>query len=153
MKTIKLTDKLPAFTLKIQNDDLGLGCLVNYSARNMANNTGCQFHLRHLHHYSGHYWRRRHVNIKSNRLITAWPVKRNLFASNWGWRHREPFDLLNHQTAQVVEWQRHTCSFLLDTKPLWYWGKWKSGPTSKRDPRPRDRPTGRCPLHRFEATG
>ena len=29
----------------------------------------------------------------------------------------------------------------------------KSGPTSKRDPRPRDKPTGRCPLHRFEATG
>ena len=30
------------------------------------------------------------------------------------------------------------CSFLLDTKPLWHWGKWRSGPTSKRDPRPRE---------------
>ena len=48
---------------------------------------------------------------------------------------------------------RGTRSFLLDTKPLWYWGKWNSWPTSKRDPRPIDRPTGRCPLHRFEATG
>ena len=36
----------------------------------------------------------------------------------------------------------HTCSFLLDTKPLWHWGKWKSGPTSKGDPRPRYRSTG-----------
>ena len=26
-----------------------------------------------------------------------------------------------------------TCSLLLDTKSLWHWGKWKSGPTSKRD--------------------
>ena len=37
---------------------------------------------------------------------------------------REPFDLPYHEPA-LVEWQRHTCSFLLDTKPLWYWGKWK----------------------------
>ena len=45
---------------------------------------------------------------------------------------------------------RDTCSFLLNTMPLWHWGKWKSGPTSKRDPRPRDRPTGKCLLHRFQ---
>ena len=55
-----------------------------------------------------------------------------LFASNWGWRHQEPFNLPYHEHALVVEWQRHACSFLLDTKPLWHWGKWKSGPTSKR---------------------
>ena len=29
----------------------------------------------------------------------------------------------------------------------------ESGPTSKRDPRPRYKPTGKCPLYRFEATG
>ena len=40
-----------------------------------------------------------------------------------------------------------TCSFLLGTKPLWHWGKWKSGPTNKRDPRPRYRPTGRLGVH------
>ena len=45
----------------------------------------------------------------------------------------------------------HTCSFLLHTKPLWRWVKGKSGPTSKRDPWPRHRPTGKCPLYRFEA--
>ena len=45
------------------------------------------------------------------------------------------------------------CSFLLGTKPLWHWRKWKSGSTSKRDPRPRYRPTGKCPLHWYETTG
>ena len=43
--------------------------------------------------------------------------------------------------------------FLLDTKPLWHWGKWKSGPTCKRDPWSRHRPIGKCPLYRFETTG
>ena len=76
-----------------------------------------------------------------------------LFASNWGWRHREPFYLPYHEPALVIEWQGHTCSFLLGTKPLWHWRKWKSGPTSKRDPQPRHRPTGKCPLYRYEATG
>ena len=46
-----------------------------------------------------------------------------LFASSWGWRHREPFDLTYNEFALVIEWQRHTCSFLLYTKPLWHWGK------------------------------
>ena len=46
---------------------------------------------------------------------------------------------------------RGTCS--CTPVALWHWDKWKSGPTSKRDPRPRYRPTGKCPLHRFEATG
>ena len=55
-----------------------------------------------------------------------------LFAGNWGWRHREPFYLPYHEPALVIEWQGHTCSFLLGTKPLWHWRKWKSGPTSKR---------------------
>ena len=60
-----------------------------------------------------------------------------LFAGNWVWRHREPFYLPYHEPALVIEWLGHTCSFLLGTKPLWHWRKWKSGPTSKRDPRPR----------------
>ena len=76
-----------------------------------------------------------------------------LFAGNWGWRHREPFYLPYHEPALVIEWHGHTCSFLLGTKPLWHWRKWKSGPTSKRDPRPRYRPTGKCPLYRYETTG
>ena len=76
-----------------------------------------------------------------------------LFAGNWGWRHREPFYLPYHEPALVIEWQGHTCSFLLGTKPLWHWRKLKSGPTSKRDPQPRYRPTGKCPLYRYETTG
>ena len=76
-----------------------------------------------------------------------------LFAGNWGWRYREPFYLPYHEPALVIDWQRHTCSFLLGTKPLWHWRKWKSGPTSKRDPRPRYRLTGKCPLYRYETTG
>ena len=32
-------------------------------------------------------------------------------------------------------------------------GKWKSGPISQRDPRPRHRPTGKCPLYRYKTTG
>ena len=70
-----------------------------------------------------------------------------------GWRHKEPFYLPCHEPALVIEWQRHKCSFLLDTKPLWHRRKWKSGPTSKRDPRPKYRPIGKYPLYRFEATG
>ena len=76
-----------------------------------------------------------------------------LFAGNWGWRHRETFYLPYHEPAVVIEWQGHTCSFLMGTKPLWHWRKWKSGPTSKRDPGPRYRPTGKCPLYRYETTG
>ena len=75
------------------------------------------------------------------------------FAGNWGWRHRETFYLPYHEPALVTEWQGHTCSFLLDIKPLWNWWKWKSRPTSKWDPWPRYRPTGKCPLYRYEATG
>ena len=75
-----------------------------------------------------------------------------LFAGNWGWRHWEPFYLPYHEPALVIAWQGHTCSFLLGTKPLWHWRKWKSGSTSKRDPRPRYRPTGKCPLYRYETT-
>ena len=63
------------------------------------------------------------------------------------------FYLPYHEPALVIEWQGHTRSFLLDTKPLWHRRKWKSGPTSKRDPRPRYRPTGKCPLYRYETTG
>ena len=70
-----------------------------------------------------------------------------------GWRHREPFYLPYHEPALGIEWQGHTCSFLLGTKPLWHWRKWKSRPISKRDPRPRYRPTGKCQLYRYETTG
>ena len=76
-----------------------------------------------------------------------------LFAGNWAWRHREPFYLPYHEPALVIESQGHTCSFLLDTKPLWHWRKWKSGPTSKRDLHPRYRPTGKCSLYKYETTG
>ena len=76
-----------------------------------------------------------------------------LFAGNGGWRHRQPFYLPYHEPALVTEWQGHKCSFLLETEPLWHWGKWKDGPTSKKDPQPRYRPTGKCPLYRYEAIG
>ena len=48
-----------------------------------------------------------------------------LLAGDWGWRHWEPFYLPYHEPPLVVEWQSYTCSFLLDTKPLWHRGKWK----------------------------
>ena len=63
-----------------------------------------------------------------------------------------PLYLPYHEPPLVIKWQGHTCSFLLDTKPLWHWGKWKSGPASKRESWPWRRPTGKCPLW-FEATG
>ena len=52
-----------------------------------------------------------------------------------------------------VEWQRHTYSFLLDTKPLWHRWKWKSWPAGEGDPWPWHRSSGGCPLCRFETTG
>ena len=64
-----------------------------------------------------------------------------------------PFYLLYHEPALVIEWQGQTCPFLLDTKPLWHCGKWKSGPTCKRHPWSRHRLIGKCPLYRFETTG
>ena len=75
-----------------------------------------------------------------------------LLAGDWGWRLREPFNLPYPESPLVIERQRHTCSFLLDTKQLWHWGKQKSWPASKRDTGPRYRPSGKCPLCRFEAT-
>ena len=59
---------------------------------------------------------------------------------------KEPFYLPYDEPALVIEWQVHIYSFLEETKPLWYWEKWKSGPTSDRNHRPRFRPTGKCPL-------
>ena len=47
-----------------------------------------------------------------------------VFAGKWGWRHWEPFYFPYH-APPLVEWQGHTCSVLLDTKPLWHWRKWK----------------------------
>ena len=76
-----------------------------------------------------------------------------LFAGNWEWIHWEPFYLPYHEPTLVIEWQGHTCSFPLGTKPLWHWRKWKSGPASKRDPRLRYRPTGKCSLYKYETTG
>ena len=50
---------------------------------------------------------------------SRWTGRLNvLFTGNWVWRHREPFYLPYHKPALVIEWQRHTCSFLLDTDPL-----------------------------------
>ena len=49
-----------------------------------------------------------------------------LLAGNCEWRHWEPFYLPYHEPPLVVEWQRHTCSFLLNTKPLWHRRKWKN---------------------------
>ena len=69
------------------------------------------------------------------------------------WRHREPFYLPYHEPALVIERQWNTCSFLLDTKPFVKWGKWESGPPSKRHPWPRHRTTRKSPLYIFEASG
>ena len=44
-----------------------------------------------------------------------------LLASNWEWRHWEPFYWPYHEPPLFIEWQGHTCSFLVDTKPLWHW--------------------------------
>ena len=63
------------------------------------------------------------------------------------------FYLPYHEPPLVVEWQRHTYSFLLDTKPLWHRRKWKSWPASEGDPWPWHRSSGGCPLCRFETTG
>ena len=48
--------------------------------------------------------------------------------------------------------KRHICSFLIDTKPLWHWGIWKSWLANKTEAWPWYRPSGMCSLHRFEAT-
>ena len=64
-----------------------------------------------------------------------------LFAGNLGWRHRESFYLPYHEPALVIEWQGHTYPLMVATKWLWNWGKWKSGPTNKRDPWPWHRPS------------
>ena len=76
-----------------------------------------------------------------------------LFAGYWEWKQREPLYLPYYEPPLFVEWQRYTCSFLLDTKTLWHGGKWKSRSADKRDPWPWYRPTGKCPLCRFEAIG
>ena len=47
-----------------------------------------------------------------------------------------PFYLPYHEPPLVVEWQRHTYSFLLDTKPLWHRRKWKSWPAGEGYPWP-----------------
>ena len=73
--------------------------------------------------------------------------------ANISWRMCVVVKQIQSNPALVIEWQEHTCLFLLGTKPLWHWWKWKSGPTSKRYPRPRYRPPGKCPLYRYETTG
>ena len=75
-----------------------------------------------------------------------------LLAGDWGWRHWEPFYLPYHELPLVVEWERHTYSFLLNTKPLWHRQKWKSWPAGEGDPWPWHRSSGRCPLCRFETS-
>ena len=66
-------------------------------------------------------------------------------------RRWEPFYLPYHELPLVIERQRHTCSLLLDTEPLWHRGKWMSRPASKRDPWTQSRPTSKNPPCRFEA--
>ena len=68
-----------------------------------------------------------------------------------GDRGRRPFYLPYHEPPLVIERQRHTCSLLLDTEPLWHRGKLKSRPASKREHWPQHRPTGKCPPCRIEA--
>ena len=63
------------------------------------------------------------------------------------------FYLPYHEPPLVDEWQRHTYSFLLDTKPLWHRRKWRSWPAGKGDPWPWHRSSGGCPLCRSETTG
>ena len=75
-----------------------------------------------------------------------------LLVGDLGWRHREPINLPYLKSTLVIERQRHTCSFLLDTKQLWYWGKQQSWPAIKRYSGTRYLPSGKCPLCRFEAT-
>ena len=66
----------------------------------------------------------------------------------------QPFYLPYHEPALVIELSDR------GTRVRFCWipshcgieGN-ESGPTSKRGPRPRDKPTGKCPLYRFEATG
>ena len=57
-----------------------------------------------------------------------------LLAGDWGWRHREPFYLPYHKPHLVIVWRRHTCLFLLDTKPLQHCGKCRNGLASKGNP-------------------
>ena len=76
----------------------------------------------------------------------------HVFAGNWRWNTENPSICHTTNLFWLLSGKR-TCPFLLDTTPLWHRGEWKSGPTSKRDPRTRYRPTGKCPLYRFEATG
>ena len=76
-----------------------------------------------------------------------------LLAGNRGRTYWEPCYFPYHEPPLVIEWQRHTCAFLLDTETLWHRWKWKSRPASKRDPWPWQRPTCKCPPCRFEAIG
>ena len=66
-------------------------------------------------------------------------------------RHWGPFYLPYH--TLVAEWQRHTYSFLLDTKSLLHRRKWKSWPAVEGDHWPWHRSSGGCPLCRLETTG
>ena len=69
------------------------------------------------------------------------------------WYHLMKFpEFVPDVQEYLTEWQRHICSYLLDTKPLWHWGKWKSWLANKREAWPWYRPSGMCSLHRFEAT-
>ena len=72
------------------------------------------------------YWGYRH-HIGTGLLLEHGPSSRRysslhwlsvLLAGDWGWRLREPFNLPYLESPLVIEQQRHTCSFLLDTKQL-----------------------------------
>ena len=87
------------------------------------------------------------IHGSSSSWCSSLPWLNILPTADWGWRHWEPFHLLDHKPPLVVEWQMHMTTFLLDTKPLRHRGKWKSRPASKRHPWPWHRL-----LCRFEAT-
>ena len=56
-----------------------------------------------------------------------------LLAGDWWWRHWEPFYLPYHEPPIVIEWQGHTCPFLLDTQPLRemkQWTSWQKTPST-----------------------
>ena len=67
----------------------------------------------------------KHMDPVHHNVMVYFDSMSCLQAGNWGWRHRESVLALTEM---------------------------KCGPTSKRYPRPRCRPTGKCPLYRLKAT-
>ena len=80
--------------------------------------------------------------LSSNRNITFPFLSWILWLCIWGeciitfsqilHKHSKSPYLPHHEPPLVIEWQRHACLFLLDTKPIRHWGKWENGPDSRR---------------------